>query len=867
MEEYMAVDGIVIHGMYAGGSISFARWSESDTRVYYSGTLETTMSATGVGFYSDPITAKMFRGGTLIASWTIYDYPDSSRDYGTKSISIGNNGNDYFELANNTEDVYVVYYCNYGGVEGGCDTGTPSVTVFYMPAGSLPYTSHKTPSISLSLPSGVNAWTKQGSSTSIHCEWNRNGDTHEHNILLKRGGSSGSDIYNQNSSSDSGSFNQSYTTPTTRDSRYTIWAKIKDNNDDSYNATAEYTRYVWGLPSISVSLANSNKIVAGTPNKITVNVGKLNLDTGATSTVWIEVNGATVKTWTGQSTGSTHTLTYNYTPESDGATYNVVAKVKHDSSKEINNASASFKTYVNPVVSDITGTTEFSPQDSAILSWTNNKSNIENNSEVATQQISITNSNVTDVTENNMVSIQLAPSGTYWVQSIFGSDKRCVDQLSSTLSVKLTNTNSGVYAISTKQFKVQYKPTKNVDNVVVQNQGKTIAINKYPKTNLKWTYPYNAGLAGVCSGFVIRVYSDANYTNLVSTNYLTTTYNNYITGPTYSYDLDNVQDLKLGVMNYVKITPYYEYPNTAKTKSEGSLSYTGELIKPYKYMSKPVIDYPINNTVWHNKNFRVLFSMSDDPDYNAYDTSIQNEYKYSDMEIKINNVVYAYSGKYTGKTAHPEIFSTDIDKINTNNYLKAMAINPSIISSFADANKFEIQIRVQKGNYFFTDAEMRIDIPYEDDTDDTVIRTWSPWSDKITLNKSAIIEQNLEIGMIIRAEHYQTVHNWGLRLLECYPLQTKDEKDIDRAVGNFINGSEHQEIGEYEGVYKTIRNLITGVNEWCIYDRIDVKFPVLPNFSPLEEIITSAKIGTDRYGKSGKNYMNLLTGYMNDYLK
>ena len=318
-------------------------------------------------------------------------------------------------------------------------------------------------------------------------------------------------------------------------------------------------------------------------------------------------------------------------------------------------------------------------------------------------------------------------------------------------------------------------------------------------------------------------------------------------------------------MNYIDITPYYTYPSGG-TKSYGPVVQVGQLIKPYKYMTKPVIEYPINNKTWHNKNFRVLLQLNEDNDYSTYTTAIKNSYAYSDMEIKVNNTVYAFSGTYTGSTAHSEIFSTDINKANTNNHRKYIAINPSLINALpdvADGGNFKISVRVQRGNYYFTNQEMQ-----GQDSLGTIVKTWSDWSDEIILNKSSIAPQNLTVGMEIKASHYQTVHNWGLRLLECYPLENKDSRDIDQVRGDKIEGSDPTPLqGEYLGVYNTILNLINGVANYCSYDRNNVKFNINETFEPEVEIITSAESGVDRYGSNGRNYINLLTRYMIDYLK
>ena len=492
------------------------------------------------------------------------------------------------------------------------------------------------------------------------------------------------------------------------------------------------------------------------------------------------------------------------------------------------------------------------------MSWSNNAGSLEG----ASQKITISNSNKTNFGYSS-TSITLAPSGTYWVQSIFDNNVRSVDTLSSTFTVSLTNTESDVTASKSKAFKVQYKPTEYAVVSNVENQGKTIAIDNDSKTTIKWTYPYNKGASGVVSGFTVQVYADSNYSDLVSTHDVPVSYSTYITGPTYSLDLDNATDLRRGVMNYFTITPYYTYPSNGN-KSVGETLNAGKLIKPYKFMSKPVISYPINNTTWHNKQFRVLLRLNEDRDYDTYSSSIKSAYAYSDMEIKINGVTYAFSGKYTSLSANDSIFSSDINKANTNNHMKYMAINPSIITGFADANTFKIQIRIQRGNYYFTDAEMR-----GTDTLGTPVVTWSDWSNEITLNKSAIVAQSLNVGDEIKASHFNTLHDWGLRLLACYPIKSKDSRDVSQVSGNYIEGSNLKpNDGEYLGVYQTMLNLIEGVNSYCSYDRKDVKFNHnIPEFVPKTEIITSAESGTDRYGTAGRNYINLLTRYLNDYLQ
>ena len=65
-------------------------------------------------------------------------------------------------------------------------------------------------------------------------------------------------------------------------------------------------------------------------------------------------------------------------------------------------------------------------------------------------------------------------------------------------------------------------------------------------------------------------------------------------------------------------------------------------------------------------------------------------------------------------------------------------------------------------------------------------------------------------------------------------------------------------------MYYILKTIIDGVNSYCSYDRNAVKFPTLPEFNPKKEKITAALNNTT--SGNGNNYMNLIIGYINDYL-
>ena len=751
---------------------------------------------------------------------------------------------------------------------------------------------HIKPTVHFIRGAGESDWSAFGKPRNYHFSWNLNGDRHPHayivytdngqqspnNIKTEMGGQGGhkrGDI-DGNTQQVNNDFNTGgliayiptsslSTSPMPMDTVYEASVAIYDKEDSS--GTAPYGELgefrvdersgntnvyygIYGMPTISISV-NTNKMIANQPVTIHIKVGKLNKDIYTTSSVrvWVNFNENIFDKFDiSNSTGFETDITY--TPLQDGTNYTFTAHLFHNSvnpNQTVSNwdyyrtASTSAETYVDPSIDDLSGDTYFSPQDNSTISWSSNKS-----SEMS-QSMSISGSTVSGSYSGS--SVTLAPSGNYWVQNIFSNSSRSVAQLNSSVNVTLTHNESGVSTTANISFKVQYQPTKKPSSVSIQNTGQTICIDDYPTTTISWSYPHIAGVAGVVSGYKVRVYSDSNYTNLVSTKDISTTY----LQSSMSVSLNNETDLKRGVLNYVTITPYYLYPSGGtKLEGESSAVYYGTLIKPYKEMGPITINYPINNTTWHNKQFRVLFTLPEDRDYDTYTSAIQSNYDYSNIQIDVNGTVYEYSTTYTSGTAHPEIFSKNPHLTNnTTASQKKMAINPSLVSSFADANSFTIKVRVQRGNYYFTAAEMS----------NSSIKTWSQWA-TVTLNKTALTEQNLTVGLEIDDTHYMYPHNGINRLLACYPIGSNDNRNIDRARGDLICRS------EYQGIYQTMINLINGVNGWCTYDRANVKFNKdIPSFTAIVEIITSAKTGTDRYDSTGRNYMNLLTEYMNNCLQ
>ena len=271
------------------------------------------------------------------------------------------------------------------------------------------------------------------------------------------------------------------------------------------------------------------------------------------------------------------------------------------------------------------------------------------------------------------------------------------------------------------------------------------------------------------------------------------------------------------------------------TKPDGSGKLYGpelkqQFILPIGKIQKPVIAYPINNTTWHNKNFRVLLQSPIDDDFDTYSTSVQNNYNYKNVELSINGTIYNF-------TSYPNIYS-----VNSLRYREKICINPSLINNFIDTNVYKIKIRYQK-NYY--------------------LNIWSEWSNEVTLNKSNINELNLIQNNIILATEYKTMRNYSVRLWNVYPINLLDVNNIDRNKGDIIQQK------HFNGIYNTILGIQSGINNYAVYDKINCKMneSITKLTSPnnvTDDIITASK--DVRPLIQGRNYWNILIESMN-YLK
>ena len=192
-------------------------------------------------------------------------------------------------------------------------------------------------------------------------------------------------------------------------------------------------------------------------------------------------------------------------------------------------------------------------------------------------------------------------------------------------------------------------------------------------------------------------------------------------------------------MNYVRVTPYYLKANsdTPYAKRDESNIILGleetdliQLVKPVDKAGAPVIDYPINNTTWHNKDFRLMVTLSEDPNYEDLTPEQKQNYEYTNMQVEIvtadnTKAIYNYSNTYVSV---PKVYSDCFSSTLKGHRSKKMIWLNKVPDDVLTSTQYRIRVRVQVGNYngMYTEADMR------DDSDDGI--TWSEWSDQIILN-------------------------------------------------------------------------------------------------------------------------------------
>lgn len=433
-----------------------------------------------------------------------------------------------------------------------------------------------------------------------------------------------------------------------------------------------------------------------------------------------------------------HTYTLNSSNCTHGKHYRIQAFVFDSSQNYMGSNIYDIHTCHYPSVNNLnlydgsTVITSFSPQNTSVqFKWTQDN----NNNNLWTGEAAQTNMLYTETGSsqhalypgNNDTSLTLTQANA---NVLFPVSERNASSISKNVALSRYHSQIPVSVYSYKTVTLQLQPTKTPSGFKIYNsagttditttvQNKRISKTTYQQVVLKWTYPINEIASGVVDGYKIELYEDQNCTTLIK-NLGLTAHSDY---SNERYTLNVKQDCKSLVLNYIKITPYYKYDNN--NIYYGTNTLIQPLFIPYGELDTPTIDYPINNTTWHNEKFRVLFQLPTDDDY---DSSQSSTYRYRDIEI---NIEYTVNNTTSTKTYtyinNPTIFST-----STLSYQKKIVINPSLLNTLPVADKYKIKIKVGKTV-----------------SNETI---WSSYSSIVTLNRQDLAP--LESG----GEDYQTIY-------------------------------------------------------------------------------------------------------------
>ena len=514
-----------------------------------------------------------------------------------------------------------------------------------------------------------------------------------------------------------------------------------------------------------------------------------------------------------------------------------------DGQRNFNSNTISVRTYrtpkiqaVEPSSSTISGTPLLAPT----IGWSTNKrrweSDVERNFQTQIKFVGGNNTffNASDQQTgsdlNNAMYDGSETLTTTLINNKFDEAQRSVSSLTTKVVVRRTNPSSKKYAEGSTNLKIQFQPLYAPNDIVFRENdkdgdiipsGSTIYVDTVPKVFVIWSYPANSDM-GVINGYEITTYN-------ASGSLLKTYIDDVKSGDvgTHKSRLRNITissyDLKRGEVNQIKIRAFYNKPDGSGELYGPYL--TSSFVKPVGRLSTPTISYPKPGT-WHSDDFRVLFQLPSDSDYDTYSTSVKNSYTYKDIQVKINNQTYSYS-------TDPQIFSTD-----KSGYQKKICVRWMLASSVNLSTTYNIQVRVQK-NYYTSD--------------------WSNWSSTVTLK---IDELNFSVnkGDIILADHFNEVGTSIKRGYTCYPFGSyTDSKIFEVEPEDYILHDDENTM------YQIIKGIQNGINTWAVYDNNNCKLTNTINAfdsDPTQEgeYITAKKEDTS---VPGRNYIKILADEFN----
>lgn len=343
---------------------------------------------------------------------------------------------------------------------------------------------------------------------------------------------------------------------------------------------------------------------------------------------------------------------------------------------------------------------------------------------------------------------------------------------------------------------------------------------------VNWKYDTTLPEAGYVQGYRIRLYNYQN--NLVKTYYTT---NKYIEIPK--------EDIPRLNMTYIDITPYFgnDTNNTSNYWYYNGTIEKIQFIRLVTELEKPQITYPVQNSIWINKDFRVCFKLPTDPD-KGYETET---YHYENIELKVNKIVYRLTtsnGTSSGSVDGSTIFSCLSNNLT---YQRPVVIYPNLLNNVPNTDTYTIQVRVKK-KYGTTSTEFR----------------WSPWSDIRTFTVDFPLYE-VEKDDFILATHYNDAFDTVDNARNTYGVSWIDKPLKAVAKSTIIKAEQYS----YNTIMKKLVHTKNQVNNYATFDtnRDNIKFDYtneLPETfnEKVGEFITADKNEGNEY--NGRNYIKFI---------
>lgn len=581
----------------------------------------------------------------------------------------------------------------------------------------------------------------------------------------------------------------------------------------------------------------------------------------AQSDTYLDINGVRVNHNSGDNKGELTFKPSNYNV-TQGSSYTVKVYRHNDYNKTSSNpngttvsASVTMYTYTEPKLSDLKiSIPKINANQTQDFTWNTNVPKWKNkNLETHTESMTIDEHNVTEVSDSaksDLSSISLANIGRY---VDFDKSTSAEDGQTAKVVLKKVHTNDNQVpsvSIDNTTFIVRRRPTEyilkdstsfiynliTIDSNDDRNNdalAEDAIVDRETSKHIKvsFTYPSNKPKEhyGIINGYKIVVRSEdgtITFEDDIETTSLINTYN------------IPVNEIKYSLRNTLEITPYYKHSNKTFNSSIDNNKYYGKTQERrfpsvITRLGKPIINFPTENSTWINKNYRVLFQLPADGDFDNYGKLVANDYIYRDIEIEVKagTTIKIYSWK-----SNPEIFS-----LNKLSYQYKVAINPSLMPDYPNAGEYKIRLRVRK-NYGYPESYSK--------------ESWSDWSLTRTV-KVQTISHSVNEGDYILATHQNKVYNFIARMKTCYKDSRKPVRTVAVKRGDYILAN------PFDNSYQDIVDVFDMVNGWETNTGDFAKNPVkFNNGNNLTQFVsTRGEYITDKsYDTSptGRNYMTIL---------